>query len=310
MSGPFRPERLRTVQLVPLTAFDERGRLNLDVMRLNTRRLFEAGLRVFIPCAGSSEFHSLTADEVIAAVRMTREVVGAEAVVMAPIGLQIGHALKIGRGALDAGADCLLVMPLAAPYLSDAGAADYYLALLDDLACPTLIYKKSDIPSDGLLLELADHPQVIGVKYAVNDVDAFSRAVANDDDRIDWFCGSAERYAPFFMLAGATGYTSGAGNLCPHLTLAMFEACASGDWPQAMRLLQLIRPIEDYRARSGSSYNISFLKYAMRGVGLDFGEPRPPQRRLTEAERREIDALLPPILEAEAELAETPQAVR
>ncbi|MBI1901697.1 MAG: dihydrodipicolinate synthase family protein, partial [Planctomycetia bacterium] len=266
MATAFRPHSLRTVQLVPVTAFDGEGRLALTVMEANARRLFEAGIRVFIPCAGSSEFHSLRADEIVAAVAMTRQAVGRDSVVMAPVGLQLLHALEVGRKSLDAGADCLLVMPLDFPYLSDAGAADYYNAILGELSAPTLIYKKAEIPSDRLLLELADHPKVVGVKYAVNDIDAFRRVVTADQGRIDWFCGSAERFAPFFMLAGATGYTSGAGNLCPRLTLAMHAACAEGDWPQAMRLQEIIRPIEDYRARAGSSYNISFLKYAMTHV--------------------------------------------
>src|SRR5690606_32636749 len=213
-----------------------------------------------ISCAGSAEFDSLSADEIVQAIRMTRETVGDEAVVMAPVGLQLGHALAIGRGALDAGADCVLAMPLSVPYLSNAGARDYYLALLDELACPLFIYKKGEIPSDALLLELADHPKVMGVKYAVNDIDAFTRNVTADEGRIEWICGSAERFAPFFMLAGASGYTSGACNLCPQLSLAMHAALVSGDYPQAMRLLEQIRPIEDFRARAGSSYNISFLK--------------------------------------------------
>jgi 4-hydroxy-tetrahydrodipicolinate synthase len=310
MPTHLRPEQLRTVQLVPITGFDHQGGLALDVMQENTRRLLEAGIKVFIPCAGSSEFHSLSADEIVSAIQMTRETVGDRAVVMGPLGLQLNYAIELGRRSLDAGADCLLVMPLSAPYLSDAGARDFYHALLDELACPLLIYKKDSIPSDTLLLELADHPKVIGVKYAVNDIDAFNRVARDDEGRIDWYCGSAERYAPFFMLAGATGYTSGAGNICPHLTLAMFEACQAGDWPQAMRLQQIIRPIEDYRARAGSSYNVSFLKHAAKRLGLDFGPPRPPQRRLTADEQREIDALLAPILEAEAEFAQTPAGAR
>ncbi len=310
MSRSFRSEALRTVQVVPVTAYDEAGELNLDVMRQHTQRLFDAGMRVFIPCAGSSEFHSLSADEIVSAVAMTREVLGDEGIVMAPVGLQVRHAIEIGRRSVDAGADAVLVMPLAAPYLSDSGARDYYEAILEEVNCPAIIYKKSDIPSDRLLLELAEHPKVVGVKYSVNCVDAFTKVVREDDGRLEWFCGSAERFAPFFMLAGATGYTSGAGNLCPHLTLAMHAACVEGDWPQAMRLLEAIRPIEDYRARAGSSFNISFLKHACRATGLDFGQPRPPQRRLTPEEEREIDALVAPILAADAELAAAPAGAR
>jgi 4-hydroxy-tetrahydrodipicolinate synthase len=284
--------------------------VNYEAMQLLNRRLYDAGIRVFIPCAGSAEFDSLSADEIVSSIRAVREAVGADALIMAPVGLQIGHALDIGRRSLEAGADAILVMPLSGPYLSNQGLRDYYLTLLDTLSAPTLIYKKGEIPSDALLLELADHPGVVGVKYAVNDVDAFTRIVAADEGRIEWICGSAERFAPFFFLAGASGYTSGAANLCPHLTLAMHAALAMGDYPQAMRLLEQIRPIEDYRARGASSYNISFLKYALRHTGLDFGPARPPQRKLTADEMREIDLLVPALLQAEEELASTPAAAR
>ncbi len=305
----FSAQRLRTVQLVPLTAYDAQGRLNPPVMEKHLRRLYEAGLRVFIPCAGSAEFHALLAEEIVQVVGLARQVLPQDAVLVAPVGMQLPWALELGRRCLEAGADALLVMPLAAPYLSDAGAWDYYTTLLDQLACPTIIYKKTPIPSDSLLLDLADHPQVIGVKYAVNDIDAFARVVQEDQGRIDWYCGSAERFAPFFMLAGASGYTSGAGNLCPNLTLALFRACSQGEWSQAMRILQLLRPIEDYRARENSSYNISFLKAAMGVVGVDFGPPRPPQRQIKPEEQQEIQQIVREVLQAEAEAARWPAMV-
>ena len=65
----------------------------------------------------------------------------------------------------------------------------------------------------------------------------------------------------------------------------------------------VLRPIEDYRARSGDSYNISLLKAALRLTGRDFGPPRPPQRAVGDAAEAEIRALLAPILAAEADLA-------
>jgi 4-hydroxy-tetrahydrodipicolinate synthase len=296
-------ERLRSVQLVPLTAFDRAGRLALQPMEAQTRRLFAAGIRVFIPCAGSSEFHTMSATEIEAVVAMTKSVVGDEATVIVPVGLQLQHALDTGRRALAAGASATLVMPLANPYLSDAGARDYYTQLMDTLGCPTIVYKKAPIPSDDLLLKLADHPHLVGVKYSINDTSNVQHVIAEDNGRIDWFCGNAERYAPYFFLAGATGYTSGAGNICPRLTLAMFHALAAGDFPEAMRLQAIINPIEHYRARDDSSYNVSFLKHAITHLGLDFGQPRPPYRRLTAEERHEIDALLPPILAAEEAMA-------
>jgi 4-hydroxy-tetrahydrodipicolinate synthase len=303
-------ERLHTVQFVPLTAFDRGGQLNLGPMKELNRRIYDAGGRVFIPCAGSAEFDSLSSDEIVATIEALRESLPDDAVLMVPIGRQLADAKDLGRRAANAGADAALVMPLAFPYLSDSGARDYLLALLNELPVPTLVYKKSPIPSDRLLLELAEHPNMAGVKYAVNDIDAFARVVQDDGGRIDWFCGSAERFAVFFMLAGAVGYTSGAGNLVPRLTLAMHAALSERRYDEAMELMRKIRPIEDYRARADSSYNISFLKQAVRSLGLDFGEPRPPQRRLTSEERSEIDALAPRLLAAEQEALAGPKTAR
>ncbi len=298
----FDPARLRTVHLVPLTPYDSSGKINGEVYAAHIRRMADAGMSVYLPAAGTSEFHSLQADEVLELVRLTREAAGPEAAIFAPVGLQIGHAVEIGRGAVEAGATGIMFMPFAHPYLSTEGARDYYEAVIDAAQCPTLVYKKSPVPSNELLLELADNPHVVGVKYAHNEMHEFRKVVTADNGRIEWLCGSAERFAPYYMLAGAPGYTTGAGNLCPHLTLAMHAAFTAGEYQEGMRLQQLILPIEDYRARSGDSYNISMLKHAMLLLDQDFGPARPPQRQLTDDERSEIDAMMQPILAAEEEI--------
>ena len=301
--------RLRTVHLVPLTAFDAAGKLALEVQSRHTARMYAAGMRVFLPAAGTSEYHSLSADEIVALVKVTRDATGPDAQVFAPVGLQVQHAIDVGLRSLEAGATGIMFMPFAHPYLCNAGARDYYRQVIDLLKCPTLIYKKSPIPSDQLLLELAGDRNVVGIKYAENNLHDFRKVVLEDRGRIEWLCGSAERFAPYYMLAGASGYTTGAGNICPHLSLAMHAAFAAGEFVEGMRWQKLILPIEDFRAREGDSYNISMLKYAMRRLGADFGPPRAPQRQLSTPERGAIDDLLAPILAAERELQEEEMSV-
>lgn len=296
--------RLATVQLVPLTPFSADGeRVLADRLSTFVEQMHQAGIRVFLPAAGTGEFHSLTADEILTCVTATRGAAGKDAVVVAPIGMGLPFALQVGRRAVEAGADALLVMPPIHSYLHDSGLRDYFQALADKLPLPLLAYKKGPFPSDELLLELARDGKLAGIKYAVNDVDAVSRFAAALDKRAGLYCGTAERFAPFFMLAGARGYTSGAGNLCPRLTLAMHRALAAGDYAEARRILTIIRPIEDYRARSSDSYNISMLKFALQVAGHDFGPVRPPLRTLTAAEQAEVRAIVEPVLAAEAALA-------
>lgn len=299
----FDPEFLRTVHLVPLTAYGKNGNLNTDLQGAHTERMYAAGIRCFLPAAGTSEFHSLSADEVVEIVRVTCEATGPDAVVFAPVGLQIGHAIDIAKRSLEAGATGTMFMPFGHPYISDVGARDYYEAVIKAAPCPTLIYKKAPLPSNRLLLEMARNPNVVGIKYAWNQMHEFRTTVAADTQGVEWLCGSAERFSPYYMLAGSNGYTTGAGNICPHLTLAKHAAFAAGEYDEGMRYQQQILPIEDYRQREDDSFNISMLKHAMTLLGQEFGPPRPPQRQLTEAEKREIEELVRPILAVEAELA-------
>jgi 4-hydroxy-tetrahydrodipicolinate synthase len=292
--------RLSTVQLVLLTPFSADGsEIILEVLSQFARQAYEAGVRVFVPGAGTGEFDSLSVEEVASCVRSVRSAVGDAAVVIAPVGLGLPHALAIGRRAAEAGADALLIMPPIHTYICDSGVRDYFRALSDAVPLPFLAYKKGPIPRDELLGELGASGRLVGVKYAVNDVDAVTRFVAANRGRLGVFCGTAERFAPFFHLAGATGYTSGAANLCPRLTLAL----ARGNYTRAMELVRVLRAIEDYRARAGDSYKISKLKTGIRLAGFVFGPPRPPQRALTGEEEEEVRALREPNLGAEAELA-------
>ena len=291
--------QLHTVQVVPVTPFDKGGRVNQAETARLYQRLETAGIRVFIPCAGSAEFHTLTSPEILQVIQVARETLSEEAVIVAPTGFRADFAVELANQAYQAGAAAALVMPLTFPYLSDAGADDYYRYLLDQIECPVMIYKKGPIPSDDLLLRLADHPNLVGVKYAVNDLNAFNQVVAADGGRIDWYCGSAERFAPFFAVAGSRGFTSGAANVCPALVLGMQAALQNGDWQEAMRLQHLILPIENYRDRQGSSFHVSLLKYAVTCTGIDCGLPRPPQRQLTNEEQVDIRQLVAIVKAAE-----------
>lgn len=304
MPGKINTQSMSTVQLVPLTPMSADGRrVELDKLTMFARDLYEAGIRVFLPAAGTGEFHSLSMREVVQCVAAVKAGVGSDATLIAPIGFGLAHALEIGRSAVEAGADALLVMPPVHPYLCDEGMRDYLLALAKELPLPLLAYKKGPTPSDALLLELCRGGKLAGVKYGENNLDAAAKLIAAVGDAAIVSCGIAERYAPYFHLAGTKGYTSGAGNLCPRLTLAMHAALVSADYAETARILAILRPIEEYRARASDSYNISMLKAAMKFTGRDFGPARLPQRPIKAHEEREIESLLEPILAEEKKLA-------
>ncbi len=299
MSKDLDRRRLDTVQVVPPTPFSPDGKQVLaGPLTALVRDLAAAGVRVFLPAAGTGEFHALSAAEVLTCVQAARAA-APDAVVVAPLGFGLEHALTVGARALETRADALLLMPPVHPYLSDAGFRDYFLALADGLGVPLLAYKRGPVPGDGLLLELARAGKLLGVKYAVNDLDQFLRFATAARGRCGLYCGTAERWAPFFALAGATGYTSGIGAVCPRLTLALHAALARDDYPAAFDRLRVLRPLEEFRAREADSFNIVAVKEALNQGGRGFGPCRPPQRRLNEAERAELRECLGPLLAAE-----------
>ena len=65
MTAEYDSSLLRTVHLVPLTALDSQGRINTEVQANHISSMYGAGMRVYLPAAGTSEFQSLTADEVV-----------------------------------------------------------------------------------------------------------------------------------------------------------------------------------------------------------------------------------------------------
>ena len=296
------PTDLATVHLVPLTPFDSSGEFAEKIHRTHIARLCEAGVTTFLPAAATSGFYQLTASEISRIVATTVEAAGSDRLVFAPLGLNDKEAIEIGHNARKSGASGIMFMPATAPYLSNAGLKEYYLRVMEAIGLPALIYKKAVLPSSELLLELADHPLLIGIKYASPDIEAFHQVVQDDGGRLAWLCGLAERYAVAFMSQGALGYTSGAGNLAPRLTLEMHRALTAGDFARGLELQRALLPIERFRGREGDSYNISLLQYGMQCLEepLDFGQPRLPMRHLSSQEEIEAQKMLREILELDA----------
>ena len=292
-----------TVQLVPPTPFSADGRsLNLRLFQDLIDKSIGNGIGVAIPAAGTGEFHSLTVDEAVAAITSAIEVARGRCKIMAPVGLGLEHALAVGERAIELGADALLVMPPVHPYLSDDGVVDYFHAIFTAFAKPLWVYKRGVYPSDVCLVDLAKRGVIAGVKYAVNDMNAVAAFVERVDGYCNVVCGTAERNAPFFHLAGARGFTSGAAILFPRLSLKLHAALAGGDYISAMKFRRILNPLELFRARQNDALNITAIKAGMKILGHDCGPVRPPYRSLTDAEWAELTTVVRSIHEMELKL--------
>lgn len=289
-------ESLRDVAFTLATPFDEASRdLRHDALAENVRTLLDAGAKTFIPCGNTGEYYSLTHDERIAVVETVVDEVGEDGTVIAGAGGSTRTALNLIDAYEDAGVDAIMVMSLSHTYIHDEGAIAYYRRLADATDLPVVLYKRGPTLKDDALIELSTVENVVGVKYAVDDVAGFSRVISEAPGDVEWVNGIAERFALSFAIEGAVGFTTGIGNALPKPVLALRDALQAEDWERARELRNLLRPLETLRAEAGpnndlaSANNVPTVKHCMDLAGMYGGPVREPIVELSaeDAERAE-----------------------
>jgi len=286
---------LESVVTITVTPFDDRGGVDSDAYVTVLARCVDAGIESVTPNGNTSEFYSLTDDELAATVRLTGSTVGDRATVIAGVGHEVHRAVAMARDAAAAGAHGVMVHQPVHPYQSQDGWVEYHKAIaraVPDLG--VVCYVRSPLIGPAAFAALADAcPNVVGVKYAVPDPVVLPGLVdAVGQDRLVWVCGLAETWAPYFWLSGARGFTSGLANVAPRWSLALLAYLRAGDTGRAMAVWHTLKPFEDMRARAGSTLNVSVVKEALAQLGLAGRAVRPPISELSGDERDEVARIL------------------
>lgn len=288
-------DALQSVIAIPVTPFAEDGLIDTDALARIVGRMADAGISVMTPNGNTGEFYALGPADYRRAVETTVASFAGQGVVISGIGFDIATAVEMGRAAGALGVDGVMIHQPLHPFQSAGGWVTYHrqiASMLADMA--VVLYVKDPIVTGPMLRELVDAcPNVVGVKYAVGDAIRFA-AIADmfGTGELAWICGLAELWAPFFWVAGATGFTSGLANVDPGISLEMLRCLRGGDHDAAMRVWRSIKPFEDLRARRNSANNVSVVKEALAQLGLCDRRVRPPLETLRAAERDEVAAIL------------------
>lgn len=278
------------------TPFSEDGsEVRHDEVRRTVEHLTDAGARLLIPCGNTGEYYSLTNEERAAVVRSTVEAADGDATVVGGVGGSTKTATRLLAEYEDAGADGAMVMYPVHTYMHHAGISEYYRRLIEATDLGIVLYKRGPELTREHLAELAELDNVVGVKYAVDDIGAFSKAVASIDADVVWSNGIAERFAPTFALEGAEGFTTGIGNFLPEEARSLMEAIRSEQWDRARAIRDVLRPYEDLREECGegstiaAANNVPAVKYGMELAGLYGGPVREPLVELSDADKRRAE---------------------
>jgi 4-hydroxy-tetrahydrodipicolinate synthase len=219
--------------------------------------------------------------------RVVVETVGSRAKVVAGVGTNAtAHTIELAHQAERAGCHGLLVVT---PYYNkppQAALFAHFTAVADAASLPILIY---DIPHRAgvpvaaeTLIRLAEHPRIIGVKDAKDDVAATSHVLARTD--LAYYCGSDMFNLPWLSL-GAVGIVSVVGHVAGDRLHEMIDAYGSGDATRARQIHYELLPVYIGLFRNQGAV---MTKAALDLLGLPGGAVRLPLLAATDTERAQL----------------------
>jgi 5-dehydro-4-deoxyglucarate dehydratase len=271
------------VLFFPVTPFTDSGQVDLDLLGRHVASGVAAGPGgVFIAC-GTGEFHALEPQEFGEVVRTAVEVIAGRGAVYAGTGGSIAQAKLFAKGAKDAGADGLLLLPPYLVEMPEAGLLAYTreVAAVTDL--PVIVYNRNNARySEASAIEVAKIPNVIGFKDGTGDLDQVARIVRAVTAAVGkdflFFNGlpTAETTQQAYRAIGVPLYSSATFAFAPDLALAFYNALESGNDALVDALsATFFHPLVRLRD-TVPGYAVSLVKAGVALEGIPAGPVRPP----------------------------------
>lgn len=262
-----------------VTPFDSTGDVDHEALADLVAWVESRGVDFIVPCGSNSEAPLLTREERAAVVETVADT--ADGPVLAGTGVEgTRETLALTADAADAGADAALVVT---PYYFDHGAealADHYRTVADESPIPIYLYSVPAFTGTTLapetVGELADHPNVAGMKDSSGNIAAFKRILDRTSDEFDLFVGSGGVYAEA-LAAGGSGGVLGVANAVPELAAAVGNA----DSPATAR--EYNDAFVELNHLVTTEYGIPAMKSVMRARGAPAGRVRSPHLPVDDA---------------------------
>lgn len=243
------------------------GQVDHDALKHLVEWHLEAGSDGFVPVGTTGESPTLSHAEHDAVVETVVQAVAGRAPVIAGAGSNsTEESIRLAKHAETVGADAVLVVT---PYYNkptQGGLYAHFKAVHDACGLPIIIY---NIPprsvvdmSPETMGELAKLPRIAGVKDATADLARVSfQRITCGEDFIQ--LSGEDPTAHAFNAAGGVGCISVTSNVAPALCAALQDACAAGDYAQALqiqdRLMPLHKAIFTEPGLIGAKYGMSLL---------------------------------------------------
>lgn len=204
----------------------------------------------------------------------------------------IDESLRLAEYAADCGANALVSAP---PYYFAAGQpelVDYYLNLADRLPLPLFLYNMPAQVKVSIdvqtVVELAKHPNIIGLKDSSGNIGYFNACRYAMRDRPDFriFIGPEEAMGEV-VLMGAAGGVAGGANLFPRTFVDLYDAATAKDVDKVRSLQERIMHVSSliYGVGHHNSSFVKGVKCALSLMGICSGTLAAPREPFNASDR-------------------------
>jgi dihydrodipicolinate synthase/N-acetylneuraminate lyase len=268
------------------TPFDDDDRVDVKRLRAAFSRWIASPLIGFVVLGSNGEAALMDESESDEAIAAARDAVPSSRRFIVGTGRESTKAtLDATRRAASLGADAVLVRTPG--FFKSQMTADvfvrHYTAVADASPVPVLLYNFTAVTGVNLqpsaVFQLANHPNVIGMKESGGDVAQIADLVNGTPQRFSVIAGSSSTFYAA-LCVGAVGGILALSAIVPDACVRLFELTRNGRHDEARALQHRLVPLS--RLLSGV-YGVAGLKAALKIAGIDAGHPRPPLTPVTDA---------------------------
>ncbi|WP_419707521.1 5-dehydro-4-deoxyglucarate dehydratase [Promicromonospora sp. NFX87] len=280
----------------PVTPFAGDGNIDEERYRehIDWQSSFEIG--GLFAAGGTGEGFSLTPEESARVVRLAVETAAGRTPVLGSAGGNTAQAIQNSQAAETAGAEGILLLP---PYLTECdqdGLLEHASAVCGSTSLGVIVYNRGNaVYSAQTVARLAErHPNFIGFKDAIGDIEQLTRVYATNGDRLFYLGGlpTAETFALPLLQLGMSTYSSAMYNFVPEFALDFYRDVRAQDHAAVTeKLRRFVLPYLDIRDRA-KGYGVSIVKGGLKAVGRDMGSVRPPLQDLTDRDLKDLGTLI------------------
>ena len=245
------------------------------------------GIDALVICGTTGESSTLTDEEHRNAIEFAVKCANGRVPIIAGTGSNdTAYAIEHTEFSCKVGVDGVLVVT---PYYNKAtqkGLVKMFYSIADKASAPVILYNVPSRTGVNILpetvAELAQHPNIAGIKEAGGNISAVAQIAQLCKDNIDIYSGNDDQTVPIMSLGGK-GCISVLSNLLPRQTALMCRKMLDGDTKGAAELQLKYLPLINALF---SEVNPIPVKAAMSAMGFCENHLRMPLTPMEEAHKK------------------------